>query len=212
MKIKNIEHELAESLANLPTLDLPPALRGLRHLPLVDRHPQVSIRRADGRKVRGDADSSYFGSECTVQIEFVEAASAVDPEGDGPAVKLDEISADPDSAHALRALIEELWRTEARLPFVGLKWFRDKVLPESSHEFAGDPEGIRRLLNRAIDQSLILTNQVPNPNEPSRPVTAIRVNRTHPQLQPPAPERRERFHPIPIRGGSIAETVLADRR
>lgn len=212
MKIKNIEHELAESLANLPTLDLPPALRGLRHLPLVDRHPQVSIRRADGRKVRGDADSSYFGSECTVQIEFVEAASAVNPGGDGPAVKLDELPADPDSAQAQRTLIEELRRTEARLPFVGLKWFRDKVLPESSHEFAGDPARIRRLLNSAIEQSLILTNQVPNPNEPSRPVTAIRVNRTHPQLQPPAPERRERFHPIPIRGGSIAETVLADRR
>lgn len=211
MKIKNIEHELAESLANLPTLDLPPALRGLRHLPLLDRYPQVSIRRADGRKVRGDADSSYFGGECTVQIEFVEAASAGSPESDGPLAGTGELGAHPDLARPPRALIEELLRTEARLPFVGLKWFRDRVLPESDHEFAGNPQRIRALLNSAIEQSLILTNQVPNPNEPSRPVTAIRVNRSHPQMQPAAAEG-DRFRPIPIRGGPIAETVLADRR
>ncbi len=212
MKIRNIEQELAESLANVPNSDLPPALRGLRHLPLVDNHPQVSIRRADGRKVRGDADSSYFGGECTVQIEFVEVASAGNSGDGAPSIEPDAPPADTDPTQALRALIEELQRTEARLPFVGLKLFRDKVLPESGHEFAGDPKRIRRLLNSAIEQSLVLTSQVPNPNEPSRPVTAIRVNRTHPRLQPPTPERRGRFQPVPIRGGSIADTVIADRR
>ena len=211
MKINDIEHELAESLANVPGLPLSPALRGLRHLPLLNYRPQVSIWRGD-RKVRRDADSSYFGAECTIRIKFVAAESEEHAAGNGPAPDSGEHRTDPYSTRALDALIEELRRTEAKRPFVGLKWFRDKVLPASGHECAAEPERIHGLLKGAIEQGLILTNQVPNPNEPSRPVTAIRVNRTHPRFQPPAPERGERFHPIPIRGGSIAETVIADRR
>ena len=210
MKIRNIEHELAESLARLPTSDVPPALRGLRHLPLTDHHPQVSIRRPDGRKLRGDADASYFGGECVVQIRFVEAASTADSEDDGPGRRQDRLSEDAAASQEMSALIEELRRAEAKLPFVGLKWFRDKVLPASGHDFAAEPERIRRLLHTAIEQNRILTSQVPNPNEPSRPVTAIRENRT--PLRPLVPEQREHFRPIRIRGGSIAETVLADRR
>ena len=53
MKIQNIQHDIEESLASLTTSTLPSALEGLRHLPLGDRNPQVSIRYLEsGRKVR----------------------------------------------------------------------------------------------------------------------------------------------------------------
>ena len=73
MKILDIQRDLEESLAGLATSTLPPALEGLRHLPVNDRHPQVSIRNLDrSRKVREDADASYFDPDrCEVVIRFV---------------------------------------------------------------------------------------------------------------------------------------------
>ena len=64
MNILNVERDLEESLANLATTALPVALEGLRHLPVGDRNPQVSIRyQHNSRKVRADADASYFDPE-----------------------------------------------------------------------------------------------------------------------------------------------------
>ncbi|MCY4586507.1 MAG: hypothetical protein OXB98_10770 [Bryobacterales bacterium] len=61
MKILDIQRDLEESLTGLSTSTLPPTLEGLRHLPVYDRNPQVSIRNLDkGREVREDADASYF--------------------------------------------------------------------------------------------------------------------------------------------------------
>ena len=44
MKIREIQQEIEESLANLPAVILPSELTGLRHFPLGDYNPQVSIR------------------------------------------------------------------------------------------------------------------------------------------------------------------------
>ena len=73
MKIQNIERYLEESFASLTTSNLPSALEGLRHLPLNDRNPQVSIRYLEnGRKVRQDADGSYFDPDyCEVVVRFI---------------------------------------------------------------------------------------------------------------------------------------------
>ena len=72
MKIAHIQRDIEESLANLATATLPAALEGLRHLPVADRNPQVSIRNLNGgRKVRDDAAASYFDPErCEVVIRF----------------------------------------------------------------------------------------------------------------------------------------------
>ncbi|MDD9981612.1 MAG: hypothetical protein OXU81_09685 [Gammaproteobacteria bacterium] len=216
MKILNIQHDIEESLASLTTVNLPSTLDGLRHLPLNNRDPQVSIRYLEnGRKVRADADGSYFDPDyCEVVIRFVPIETSGEED--------DERIANEPSSHehvdaldfgtATDQLLDELGKAEGRRPFVGLKWFRDQYLPTSGHAWACDPRTSGALLRQATDQRLVLTSQVPNPNQPMRPVTAIRINRRHPRFQPEASRRSARFQPIRIRGGAISDTVLGDRR
>lgn len=214
MKIEHVQHAIAESLANLPTSNLPEPLQGLRHLPLTDHTPRVTLCKPGGRRIRWDADASYFDSHCTVRIEFVPTESAHEEheESEAPSTNTDRRPAEPNSGASTDAVVEALRRAEPLRPFVGLTWFRDRVLPASGAEWARNPETVRRLLRSAIEQHLVLTSQVPNPNQPDRPVTAIRVNRTHPRFGADPPERHGRFRPIRIHGGSISETVLDDRR
>jgi hypothetical protein len=61
----------------------------------------------------------------------------------------------------------------------------------------------------------VLTSKVPNPKSPAFPVTAIRLNRSLPEvaeiLGAPAPPPAE-FSPIAIRGEELSQTVLRERR
>jgi hypothetical protein len=207
---------MEESLASLSTLDLPAELGGLSHLAIGDRAPQVSFRRLDsGRKIRDDASARYFDPDtCQVVIDFVpiEGLQDDDPEpasnedaGNDPASEFDGRTQTDEFVEALKA-------AEEQRPFVGLKWFRDQYLPASGHSWARDPQVNGALLRRATEQRLVLTSQIPNPNNPLHPVTAIRVNRRHPRLQPALSAHSSEFRPVRIRGGSISDTVLADRR
>ena len=216
MKILNIQRDIEESLASLTTSSFPPALEGLRHLPLSDRNPQVSIRyRENRRKVREDADGSYFDPDyCEVVIRFVPIETN-DDEGEGRESSMSsprEYTDALDFATATDQLLDELRKVEGMRPFVGLKWFRDQFLPTCGHGWARDPRTSGLLLRQATDRRLVLTSQVSNPNQPLRPVTAIRINRRHPRFQPDATQRGARFKPIRIRGGAISDTVLGDRR
>ena len=224
MKIGDVALDIEQSLASLKTSSLPPALQGLRHLPLGDYEPRVSIRCWKGkqnRKVRRDADASYFDPDsCEVVIEFVPsddrrdevgrpgadmAVAPGDAAGDGRAAAFDW-------AAALDQLLEALSDAERTRDFVGLKWFRDHCLPARGYDWARDPRTSGTLLRHATGQRLILTSQVPNPNNPLHPVTAIRINRRHPRLLAERAPRRAGFERIRIRGGAIADTVLGDRR
>lgn len=198
MKIKDIQKGIEDSLANLSTSDLPPALKGLRYLPTSDYNSQVSIRqRNHGRKVREDADASYFDpNECEVVIAFDSLETSDD---EGPEAAIDQ-------------LVDELKKVEGQRPFVGLKWFRDQVLPKCDHDWAIDPVRRGSLLRHATNERIILTSQVHNPDQVQHPVTAIRVNRRHPRFQPEDSNRGAGFTPIRIRGGSISDTILGDRR
>ena len=216
MKIYDIQRDIEESLASVATSTLPSALAGLRHFPLSDRNPQVSIRYLDkGRKVREDADGSYFDPDsCEVVIRFV-AFDASNDEDEGDEANTSRLAGrteELDYAAAMDQLLQELRRVEGTRPFVGLKWFRDQMLPTCGHDWARDARTSGALLRQASVQHLILTSQVPNPNRPTHPVTAIRINRRHPRFQPQQPDRRARFKPIRIRGGAISDTVLGDRR
>jgi len=212
MQIGDLQLDIEQSLANLKTSALPPALEGLRHLPLGGHEPRVSIRGRDGgRRVRRDADASYFDPEsCEVVIQFVPA--------DDPYYEFDPHPADvpatgaDDHAAAMYQLLDALSEAERSREFVGLSWFRDQYLPSRSYDWARHPGTSRTLLHRATEQRLILTSQIPNPDNPLHPVTAIRVNRRHPRFRTESARRFAAFAPIPIRGGSIADTVLGDRR
>ena len=216
MKILDIQRDIEESLASLTTSTLPSALGGLRHLPLADRNPQVSIRYLDKkRKVREDADGSYFDPDtCEVVIRFVafDASNDEDERSEANASRAPDRTDEFSSVAAMDQLLEELRRVEGTRPFVGLKWFRDRLLPTCGHDWGRDARVSGALLRHASAQRLILTSQVPNPNQPTHPVTAIRINRRHPRFQPKEPGRRAKFKPIRIRGGAISDTVLSDRR
>ena len=216
MKISDIQRDIEESLASVTTATLPSTLGGLRHLPLSDRSPQVSIRYLrKGRKVREDADGSYFDPDsCEVVIRFV-AFDAPNDEDEGSqanASHFPDRSDEPVSVEAMDQLLQELRIVEGTRPFVGLKWFRDRWLPTRGYDWARDERTNGALLRHASTQRLILTSQVPNPNHPAHPVTAIRINRRHPRFQPKEPARRARFQPVRIRGATISDTVLGDRR
>ena len=225
MQIQDVTLEIEQSLANLKSLKasaLPPALQGLRRLPLGDYEPRVSIRYWNGkqyRKVRRTADASYFDPDrCDVVIEFVPSDSPDDGDGwtdtsggIGDTGDTGGASAS-DGETAVDQLLEALSEIERDREFVSLKWFRDQYLPACGYDWARDARACGVLLRQATGQRLILTSQVPNPNNPLYPVTAIRINRRHPRFEPKSPPRPARFERVRVRGGAIADTVLGDRR
>lgn len=217
MQIGDLQLDIEQSLANLKTSALPPALEGLRHLPLGGHDPRVSIRGRDGgRRVRKDADASYFDPEsCEVVIQFVPSEHPLD-EFDPHRPDASEAEGDSagafDRETAMDELLEALSEVERSRDFVGLKWFRDQYLRARSFDWASDLRISGALLRQATGERLILTSQVPNPNHPLHPVTAIRVNRRHPRFSTESPPRRAGFQRVRIRGGAIADTVISDRR
>ena len=117
-----------------------------------------------------------------------------------------------DGETAMDQLLDALAEMERARESVSLKWFRDQYLPARGHDWTHDPRVASALLRQATGQRLILTSQVPNPNNPLHPVTAIRINRRHPRFGAGRPSRRAGFERVRIRGGAIADTVLGDRR
>lgn len=217
--ILDMAHDVEASLACLSTLDLPPELDGLSYLAIEDHEPQVSFRRTDsGRKIRSNAAASYFDPDtCEVVLVFVPIEESEESQDEVPHVA-SEANAEGDPASKFDGsmltdqLIEALKAAEERREFVALTWFRDQYLPNSGYDWAHDPRVNRALLlNRAIEDRLILKSQVPNLYNRPHPVTAIRVNRRHPRFQAAGPSRGSEFSPVRIRGGSISDTVLADR-
>ena len=215
MKIGDIQKSIEESLANLPAVVLPSELDGLRHLPLEQHNPQVHIRYLSSqRKVREDAASAYFDPDrCELIVRFI-PLEAVSDESDVVPDQTHQAGAADEAnwERLLDQLIDELKRVEQEMPFVGLKWFRDQFLLGCGKYWARDPRKNGALLRRATDQRLVLTSQVPNPEQPMHPVTAIRVNRAHPRLQIGVPAGRSEFRPLPIGGGPVSDTVINDRR
>ena len=136
MKIKDVQESIEESLANLPSAVLAAELDGLRHLPLEGHDAQVQIRYSSNqRKVRDDADSTYFDPDtCELIIRFTrletgpEESHPVSGQSSqpGPADGVDEEG-------LLDQLIDELRRVEEERPFVGLKWFRDQFLRDAAN-------------------------------------------------------------------------------
>ncbi|MCY3596440.1 MAG: hypothetical protein OXG71_03260 [Rhodospirillales bacterium] len=213
-RIRDIQVDLEESLASLAGIEIPPELAGLRRLPVIDHNPQVSIRYLDsGRKVRGDAAASYFEPDrCEVVIGFTPIESDHQEAHIGYRTS-ESGDAEFDDANAYGQLIDRLQSAEELdMEFVGLTWFRDRYLPDCGLPWAQDRRLRGALIRRAIGQRLMLTSRVPNPIDPDRPVTAVRLNRRHPRLRGVETARDHAFEPVAIRGGPLSDTVLADRR
>ena len=221
MTIKDLQQNIEESLGNLPEVALPIELEGLRNLPVSGFRPRASIYyRAEGgrkrRKVRETASASYFDPEsCELVIDFdpIPEPQPVELNQEDSPGRSDEYSDEFDVESATDNVVDALKVAESMRPFVGLKWFRDQFLrSECDEPWARDQETTGMLLSRAIEDDLIRTSRVPNPNSPLYPTTAIRLNRNHPKLGDALiGGERPRFSPVRIRGGMASDTVIQDR-
>lgn len=71
---------------------------------------------------------------------------------------------------------------EAKMPFVGMRWLKNKVLGPHNVGVASMNDK-QALLNRAVDDGLIETYRVGNREEAGDPVTACRLMREHPLVK-----------------------------
>lgn len=113
-------------------------------------------------------------------------------------------------------LIRALDHAESRpgFNFVALKWFRDVALLEEGFPWVQSDSARHEALRAAIEKRWILTSSVPNPKSPQFPVTAIRLNRMHPEVMIilGTMKETEDFKPFEIRGESLSTTILRERR
>ncbi len=220
MQIKDIQSNLEKGLANLHSARaLRGELEGLQHLAFRNCRPEVAIHYTEThKKIRDDADASYFDPQtCEVVIRFVlapeiERFSEFEPPHAHTQPSPQQFHEPIDSEEALNELLDALQRAERERRFVGIKWFRDRFLPEQGFSWARDPRTCGALLRSGTEQELVVTHQVTNPKNPQHPVTAIRVNRNHPRFRGEPPRGQVRFKPVRIRGGGLAKTVIGGRR
>ncbi len=92
--------------------------------------------------------------------------------------------APPDPEQALLDVMGVVAHAEAdpAFKFLALKYLRDQLLPRQvAWGFLQNEAQIQ--INRAIDAGLLVTGKVENPRMPQYPVTAVALNREHPQVQ-----------------------------
>ncbi|HEU5352729.1 MAG TPA: hypothetical protein VFU55_14145 [Terracidiphilus sp.] len=91
--------------------------------------------------------------------------------------------------------------------FIALKWFRDSFLPRKNYRWNQHPESRQAVLAEAIQRGVIMTSKIANPKSPAYPTTTIRLNRAEAGI----PEEGQRFHPVAVQEGALAETIEEER-
>jgi len=205
--INELQEEIGAALSKLNSTYLPPELCALRHIAPASAMPRISLRHADSnRQIRRTADASCFDpSSCIVTVTY----EAKQPEGSGTTNEVRGEVAD-----IIVALNDAEHDAQFR-EFIGLKPFRDRYLPGRGYRWAQSRDGADRVLRQAIADRIVLRRQVPNPKSPEYPTTAVRLNTAHPTVQmvlQATRDERSPFHPVPIRGSSLSDTVIAERR
>jgi hypothetical protein len=190
---------------------IPSEWTDLRFLVPSGSRPELSVRYvSSGRKVREDASFDYFDpTQCEVVIRYIAAEDELSEPTDLPLRPgVDALSQPADE------MLKALEECERMRDFVALTWFRDQYLPSKCGDWIDDLALRRKVLEEAIDQKLILTSQVANPKNPLHPVTAIRLNRSHPRFAKAydQPAAKKRFSPAKISGGLLSSTVIEGRR
>lgn len=217
--IGHLKADLGSALSSVPELkargELPQQLDALLTLlsPGPDQQPEVALYRK-GKKVRADAGADYWDlSSCEVRITMRPAV-----QGLSPAAGSDQMAPSPATARTVDpgvTIVKKLAEAEVEMPFVALKFLRDRLLPSVEASWTQKPELRQTNVAAAIERRLLITSKVPNPTAPQFPTTAVRVNRAHPLVQEVLKELsgfEEGFSPVAIRGRPLSDTVLEDRR
>ena len=149
--------------------------------------------RDDDRKIRRNASADYWkAGSCQAVITYEEDRQ---PTVDREQAKAIHSPRTEDERECVRTrqtqdytkiqeLLVALKRAESQpgLRFVGLKRFRDEILPSQASPWALDRRERSRILQVAIDRGVVLTGKVRNPKPMAYPTTAVRLNRTHPEI------------------------------
>lgn len=206
MKIADLEFQIERSFSESLTDSLAQRFAGYR--------PRVYLFENNRKKRSNAADENWSPRTGEIRIAFeVESEQEAAPDTSNPHPQSPSSPARlPDG---LDDVVRQLDRAESRpgYSFVALKWFRDSVLPAIRADWQ-DQEVRDRLLRTAIEKRVIITSKVPNPKSPEFPVTAVKLNRSLPEVAAILGISRSdsEFHPIPIRGESLSGTVLRERR
>ena len=156
------------------------------------------------------------GEESEVQEEVASASGPMAIGGFPPASP--SLTVDIDlSPDRIRTAVLSLDKAESsHHQFVGLKFFRDRLLTQEKYPWVQD-EGQRQVaIRELIRRGVMERGQVPNPQTPDFPVSTVKLNRNHPDVieilgsvnNRPAPE----FRPIPQSGERASRIILKDRR
>lgn len=187
---------------------------------------EVEIHES-GRKKRRDASrDGWRPGSGEIRIKFgggaprprtndADDGSQRDP--DPNTTNLGIVEADDTDLRRLSDFIGSLRLAEQRpgFNFVSLTWFRDLCLPGEGYGWSESITARDHVLRNAIKDGIVLTSKVPNPKAPAFPVTAIRLNRQHPQVVAVLGEQEvaaSPFQPVEIAGEPLSETVLRERR
>lgn len=234
MTIEKLERDAESELARIISGSDAPATAHLLKRPGFKLRVQVSIlSQSNGtkiRKKRGTANGESYDprTDCILvtfepdQEEQPETSKTLEPVGssaDGPASgSVTANSAEPDlPSNQIRTVVAALDRAEAaQHQFVGLKFFRDKVLLQTGESWTSDDSLRRRALKQLIDSGLIETGKVPNPQNAEFPVTTVRLNREHSLVKELSsrtpPHSLAEFRPIRQTGEFASRIILKDRR
>ncbi len=169
-RVGQVEERVAQALRALVSMHhggmLPPVLQPLLAIaPPSGMQPIVQLRHEE---CAGDEWEPNNGE---VRIHYeergapnVDSCKGIDPLPD----LIDVLSAAEDSP---------------QLHFVALKFLRDRLLPQSEHDWAQSPPSCQRAIAEAIEKGVLVTSKKPNPRNPAFPVTAVELNRMHPAVR-----------------------------
>jgi hypothetical protein len=184
---------------------------------------QVSFRHGknnrNSRQVKRSAPSHSWSSDAgLISISYEEFIDEQGGAAEIPATR-------PPAAQQPSTLVQDPARDlllalagaeqDPALGFIALKWFRDTYLTRQTFPWIGSEENRQRVLVDAINRNWIVTSKVPNPKNPHYPVTAIRVNRSLPEVRSMLNSQQgfgSAFSPIKLAGEPLSDTVLRERR
>jgi len=221
LTIPEAEEIIEEALSELAFSQDPGLVRALRFLAPPGYQAIVELCSESGRSKRRNASAeSWSPEEDEVRIYFERSddAEASPRQIRSPRIALDHGLEDDDDSQLgmipadIDARIKELCAALAEAErgghaFIALKWFRDSFLPRKAFRWNQHPESRQAVLAEAIQRGVVLTSKIANPKTPAYPTTTIRLNRAEAGI----PEEAQRFHPIAINEGSLAEAIEEER-
>ncbi len=221
LSIPDAEEIIEEALNELAFSQDPGLVRALRFLAPPGYQAIVELCSENGRSKRRSASADAWSpEEDEVRIYFERADDSESvprqPRASRP-VHDHAFDQEDDNQEAvipadLDARVKELCAALAEAErgghaFIALKWFRDSFLPRKALRWNQHPEPRQAVLAEAIQRGVVLTSKIANPKTPAYPTTTIRLNRAEAGI----PEEAQRFHPVAVHSGSIAEAIEEER-